>query len=114
MLCLSNQWTGSGPRGAAGVPALYLVEEAAGRDHGTAQTQPHNLGVTNVKDPTYRLIFATVILVPVSASGLTAYPPTGFVGMDERTEALYKLYTRLYSLSMCTEKLEDLNTGKWY
>lgn len=63
------QWTGSGPRGAAGVPALYLVEEAAGREHATAQTQPHSLGVTNVKDPTYRLIFATVILVPFMATG---------------------------------------------
>ena len=60
---------GSGPCGAAGVPAPCPVEEAAGRERATAQTQPRSLGVTNAKETTYKLIFATVILVRVSALG---------------------------------------------
>lgn len=67
LLCLSYQWTGSGPNGAAGVPALCPVVEAAVREHANAQTQPHSLEVTGVKEMTYKLIFATVILVLVSA-----------------------------------------------
>lgn len=69
MLCLSHQWTGSGPPGAAGVPALCPAEEAAGRERATAQTQHRSLEVTNAKETTYKLIFATAIPVQVSALG---------------------------------------------
>lgn len=93
MLYLSCQWMGSGPRGAAGVPAPCPVEEAAGREHATAQTQPHSSGATNVKEMTCKLIFATVILVQVSALGQAACPLTGFVCMHERKEALHKSHT---------------------
>lgn len=67
MLCLSPQWTGSGRHGAAGAPAPCPAGEAAGRERAAAQTQPHSSGVTNAKETTYKLIFATVILVRVSA-----------------------------------------------
>lgn len=63
------QWTGSGPHGAAGAPALCPVGEAAVRGHANAQTQPHSLEVTDVKETTYKLIFATAILVPFMAAG---------------------------------------------
>lgn len=75
MLGLSLQWMGSGPCGAAGAPAPCPAGEAAGREHVTAQTQPHSLGVTNVKEMTYKLIFVTVI--PVQVSVLAAGVLTG-------------------------------------
>lgn len=61
---------GSGPPGPVGVPVPYPVEEAPGSGQGTAQTQPHNLGGTNVKEVTYKWTFATVTVAPFMATGV--------------------------------------------
>lgn len=79
------QWMGSGPRGAAGVPAPCPVEEAAGRERATAQTQPHSLGATNVKEMTYKLIFATVIFVRFMETG--AHGVAGELVVEHAMEA---------------------------
>lgn len=81
---------GSGRRGAAGAPALCPAGEAAGRERAAAQTQPRSSGVTNVKETTYKLIFATAILVRVSALHEAAWPLAGCGCTRGRKETLHK------------------------
>lgn len=67
----------SGPLGAAGVPALCPVEEAPGREQGTAPILLPSMEATNAKGVMSRATFAIVTLVQVSVgnSESTSYFP---------------------------------------
>lgn len=75
----------SGPPGPVGVPALYPVEVAPGREQGTALILLPSMEATNVKGVMSRAIFVIVTLVQVS------------VGNSEST--LYFLKVSLWPLS---------------